>query len=47
MEAEISWHDELDATLAGSGGGEAAVGSLGGGSFEVAPRKTSSRGEPH
>jgi DNA-binding PadR family transcriptional regulator len=47
MEAEISWHDELDATLAGSGGGEAPVGSLGGGSFEVAPRKTSSRGEPH
>jgi DNA-binding PadR family transcriptional regulator len=47
MEAEISWHDELDATLAGSGGGEAAVGSLDGGSFEVAPRKTSSRGEPH
>jgi DNA-binding PadR family transcriptional regulator len=47
MEAEISWHDELDATLAGSGGGEAPVGSLDGGSFEVAPRKTSSRGEPH
>jgi DNA-binding PadR family transcriptional regulator len=47
MEAEIRWHDELDATLAGSGGGEAAVGSLDGGSFEVAPRKTSSRGEPH
>jgi DNA-binding PadR family transcriptional regulator len=40
-EAEIRWHDELDATLAGPGGGETKVGSLGGGSFEVAaPRKT-------
>jgi DNA-binding PadR family transcriptional regulator len=47
MEAEINWHDELDATLAESGGGKAPVGSLGGGSFEVAHRKTSSRGEPH
>jgi DNA-binding PadR family transcriptional regulator len=38
-EAEIRWHDELDATLAGPGG-ETKVGSLGGGSFEVAaPRK--------
>jgi DNA-binding PadR family transcriptional regulator len=42
MEAEIGWHDELDATLAGPGGGEAKIGSLGRGSFEVAaPRKTS------
>jgi DNA-binding PadR family transcriptional regulator len=39
-EAEIRWHDELDATLAGPGGGKTRVGSLGGGSFEVAaPRK--------
>ncbi len=39
-EAEIRWHDELDATLAAPGG-EAPAGSLGGGSFEVAaPRRT-------
>jgi len=31
-EAEIRWHDELDATLAGPGGGEAPAGSPGGGS---------------
>jgi DNA-binding PadR family transcriptional regulator len=31
-EAEVRWHDELDATLAGPGGGEAPAGSLGGGS---------------
>jgi DNA-binding PadR family transcriptional regulator len=47
MEAEIGWHDELDATLAGPGGGETKIGSPGRGSFEVAHRKTSSRGEPH
>jgi DNA-binding PadR family transcriptional regulator len=29
-EAEVGWHDELDATLAGAGGGEATAGSLGG-----------------
>jgi hypothetical protein len=28
-EAEIRWHDELDATLAGPGGGKTTVGSLG------------------
>ena len=28
-EAEIRWHDELDATLAGPGGGKAPVGSPG------------------
>ena len=31
-EAEVRWHDELDATLAEPGGGEAPAGSLGGGS---------------
>jgi DNA-binding PadR family transcriptional regulator len=36
VEAEIRWHDELDATLAKTGGGEATVGSLRGGSFEAA-----------
>jgi DNA-binding PadR family transcriptional regulator len=42
MEAEIGWHDELDATLAGPGGGEIKAGSPGRGSFEVrAPRKAS------
>ncbi len=41
-EAEIRWHDELDAALAGPGGAETRVGSLGRGSFEVAaPRQTS------
>jgi DNA-binding PadR family transcriptional regulator len=40
-EAEVRWHDELDARLAGPGGGDGPVGSLGGGAFEVeAPRKT-------
>ena len=29
-EAEVRWHDELDATLAEPGGGEAPAGSLGG-----------------
>jgi DNA-binding PadR family transcriptional regulator len=39
-EAEVRWHDELDATLAAPGG-ETPAGSLGGGSFEVAaPRRT-------
>ena len=39
-EAEVRWHDELDATLAAPGG-ESPAGSLGGGSFEVAaPRRT-------
>ena len=37
-EAEVRWHDELDATLAGPGGGEIPAGSLSGGTFEVAPR---------
>ena len=36
IEAEIRWHDELDATLAGPGGGEGPVGLHSGGSFEVA-----------
>jgi DNA-binding PadR family transcriptional regulator len=42
-EAEIRWHDELDATLAGAaGGGGTKAGSLGRGSFEVAaPRQAS------
>jgi DNA-binding PadR family transcriptional regulator len=41
IEAEIRWHDELDATLAGPGGGEGPVGLHSGGSFEVAAlRKT-------
>lgn len=31
-EAEVRWHDELDATLAGPGGGGAPAGALGGGS---------------
>ena len=35
-EAEIRWHDELDAVLAEPLGGEPPVGSLRGGSFEVA-----------
>jgi hypothetical protein len=35
-EAEIRWHDELDAVLAEPLGGEAPAGSLRGGSFEVA-----------
>jgi hypothetical protein len=35
-EAEIRWHDELDAVLAEPLGGEAPSGSLRGGSFEVA-----------
>ena len=40
-EAEVRWHDELDATLAGPGGGETPVGSLSGGTFEVAPHRKS------
>jgi DNA-binding PadR family transcriptional regulator len=40
-QAEVRWHDDLDARLAGPGGGDGPVGSLGGGAFEVeAPRKT-------
>jgi DNA-binding PadR family transcriptional regulator len=40
-EAEVRWHDELDAALAGSGGGPRPVGSMSGGSYEAAvPRKT-------
>jgi hypothetical protein len=31
-EAEVRWHDEIDATLAGPGGGGALAGALGGGS---------------
>jgi hypothetical protein len=39
-EAEIRWHDELDAVLAEPLGGEPPVGSLRGGSFEVAALRT-------
>jgi DNA-binding PadR family transcriptional regulator len=41
-EAEVRWHDELDATLAGPGGGEIKAGSPGRGSFEVAAPRTAS-----
>lgn len=36
IEAEIAWHDELDASLAEPGRDEATVGSLSGGPYEVA-----------
>ena len=39
-EAEIRWHDELDAVLSEPLGGEPPVGSLRGGSFEVAALRT-------
>src|ERR1700733_1087248 len=42
-EAEIRWHDELDATLAGSGGGETPGESAGAGSLS----RLASRREPH
>jgi DNA-binding PadR family transcriptional regulator len=42
-EAEIRWHDELDATLAGSGGDETPGESAGAGSLN----RLASRREPH
>jgi DNA-binding PadR family transcriptional regulator len=42
MEAEVGWHDELDATLAVPGGGESKAGPPGRGSFEVAAPRTAS-----
>jgi DNA-binding PadR family transcriptional regulator len=35
-EAEVRWHDELDAALAEPGGGARPVGTMGGGSYEIA-----------
>jgi hypothetical protein len=42
-EAEVRWHDELDATLAGSGGDETPGESAGAGSLN----RLASRREPH
>lgn len=45
-EAEVRWHDELDAKLAASGRGDGPVGSLRGGAFEVeAPPRTAFEAE--
>lgn len=44
IEAEIAWHDELDAALAGPGGGEMPTGSLSGGSYEAAQARRAALG---
>jgi DNA-binding PadR family transcriptional regulator len=45
-EAEIAWHDELDAALDAPGGGDSPAGSLlpGGGSYEVARARRNALG---
>lgn len=44
IEAEIAWHDELDAALAGPGSGEAPAGPLGGGAYEAAQARRAALG---